>query len=829
MAVLESALAHAIEGRAQIVGVVAEAGTGKSRLCAELAERCRARGVPVREARGVAHGKLLPFQPLVELLRAIFGLREHDTASEARQKIAGALVLLDRRFDEVLPTVFELLGVPDPQRPAPVADPADRRRQIFAIIARLVRALGEREPSVVLLEDLHWFDDATVAFLDTLVEAIAGTKTILLVNFRPEFRASWMGRATYQQLPLLPLGDRAIGELLDDLCGTDASLRGLRELVRDRTGGNPFFVEEVVQSLVEAGSLEGSRGAYRLVRPMTALRVPSTVQSLLAARIDRLGDPERRVLDAAAVIGKRFPEAVLRRVVDGAHGVEQALTTLRSRDFVFEEVLFPETEYAFKHPLTQEVAYGTQLAERRRMTHAAVARVLEETQGGKEERAALLAHHWEAAGEALAAAAWHRRAAEWSERHSPSSAVGHWRALRGLASRIEDPAAAAVHRIAAAIGIVRVADYDVVERDEIDSEFGEGRRLAVEIGDFDAQVRILLAYSALVLEDGDFDRSAGLLAEAEEAAAATADPELKFVVRGHAAYARVMRGEQTKALELYDQAFALLGDVVPTDSFVLRRYLGAGTNRALIVGEAGRLDQAVREIKRLHDVAVKSHDLHYECITLWSLARLGIYRGEAAEVLRHAETALERTERLGALGFRVVSRLALGAGHLLAGNPAQALLVFEEAERLATPGSLTVNQRLQLLARRAEAHLAAGDGDAALAIAREAARSAEGVRRLGAADAFLSYARVLLAAGPAHERDSERALDAAEDVAGHCGAALYRAAILVERARLAEVRGDAAGAQAQFAEAIRLYGEMGATGHARRLARDLGLDVRQSA
>src|SRR5207244_1404973 len=133
-----------------------------------------------------------------------------------------------------------------------------------------------------------------------------------------------------------------------------------------------------------------------------------------------------------------------------------------------EEVLFPETEYAFKHPLTQEVAYGSQLTERRRSTHAAVARLFEGMEAAKhDERAALLAHHWEAAGEVLAAAAWHRRAAEWAERHSPSSAVGHWRALRRLASEIADPAAGAGHRIAAAIGLVRAADYDVVKRDEV--------------------------------------------------------------------------------------------------------------------------------------------------------------------------------------------------------------------------------------------------------------------------------------------------------------------------------------------------------------------------
>src|SRR5262249_8392044 len=202
---------------------------------------------------------------------------------EARQKIAGSLVLVDPRFEEALPLVFDFLGVPDPARPTALADPADRQRQLFGIIARLIHSLGERDPNVIVLEDLHWFDEGTERFLENLVDAIAGTKTLVLLNFRPEFLAHWMKKATYPQLPLLPLGAVAMRELLDDLLGRDPSLRGLPELIEERTGGNPFYMEEVVQSLVEGRSLEGARGAYRLVGSVTELRVPPTIHALLAA------------------------------------------------------------------------------------------------------------------------------------------------------------------------------------------------------------------------------------------------------------------------------------------------------------------------------------------------------------------------------------------------------------------------------------------------------------------------------------------------------------------------------------------------------------------
>src|SRR5262245_11885216 len=682
MATLESALARAAEGQGRVIAVAADAGTGKSRLCAEFIERCRARAIPVHEGRGVAHGKLLPFLPLLELLRSVFALSERDNAREARQKIAGTLVLVDPRFDEPLPLVFDFLGVPDAARPAPLADPADRKRQMFGIIARLIHSLGEREPTVILLEDLHWFDEGTDRFLETLVDAITDTKTLVLLTFRPEFLAHWMKKPVYHRLPLLPLGAAARRELLDDLLGRDPSLHGLPELVERRAGGNPFFMEEVIQSLVDGGNLQGARGAYRLIGGVNELSVPPTIHALLAARIDRLPERERRLLQAAAVIGKRFPEPILARIA-GLPGAElaEALRMLRARDLIFEAVLFPEVEYAFKHPLTQEVAYASQLVERRRSAHAAVAELIEREGGVKlNERAALIAHHWEAAGEALRAAGWHRRAADWAEGSAPQSTVVHWRAVRRLAAEVAESAEVVPLRIAACVGLLRAADFDLVERAEFESAFDEGRTLALESGDDEARVRILLAYSALILHDDEWEKSGELLAEAEAIVGGIDDPELKFVVRGHAGFTAVLRGDQRQALERYDEAFALLGNVRPRESFFLRRYLGAGTNRAMIIAESGRLAEAAREIERIRRIALEARDMTYVCIADHCRGRLAIYRGVPSEVLAHARAVFETAERLNAPGFRASARLFIGASHLLESNYDESIAAIREAK-----------------------------------------------------------------------------------------------------------------------------------------------------
>src|SRR6266478_2394485 len=306
MHVLESALARARDGNAQVVGIVGDAGLGKSRLSFEFLERCRARGLMTYETTGVAHGKAIPFLPILRLFRAFYGITEQDSDATARERIAGRLLLLDDRLRESLPLNFDFMGVPDPENPAPRIDPEARQRRMFDIVRRVVQARGQRETTVTLLEDLHWFDAGSAAFLEPLIEAGVGTRALVMLNFRPEYQAPWMGKSFYHQLPIAPLGPDAIRELVDALLGNDPSTAGLAEAIHARTAGNPFFTEEVIQNLIESGKLEGSKGGYRLVTPIDKLEVPSSVQALLAARIDRLAEREKDVLQTAAVIGREF-------------------------------------------------------------------------------------------------------------------------------------------------------------------------------------------------------------------------------------------------------------------------------------------------------------------------------------------------------------------------------------------------------------------------------------------------------------------------------------------------------------------------------------------
>jgi len=409
---LDGIFARSIAAGGQIVGVVGEAGVGKSRLCLEFVQRCRARAAVVYEVHCPAHAATVPWFAMRELLRSFLGLAQGDEVDAIRRRVAEQLRALDPSFMDAVPRILEILGVVDtaaPSRPAPRAT-----TELAGFMRRFFRLRSANQPGLVLIDDAHWMDRASDDLVREIAASVRGTRTLLLANFRPEYRPAWIGGSHYHQLALAPLGEEAGRELLRDLLGSDGSLGELSARILEHTGGNPLFTEEVVEALAASGRLVGDHGAYRLASPIEALALPATVQALLASRIDRLSDRAKHLVQAAAVIGKQFDEPLLREVsgVVDDRDLDAALAMLLEQEFLRLVSLAPHPAYAFKHPLIGDVAYHSQLGERRAGLHAAVATALETLRADRlGEYAALIAHHWEASGMRFEAARWKRRAA----------------------------------------------------------------------------------------------------------------------------------------------------------------------------------------------------------------------------------------------------------------------------------------------------------------------------------------------------------------------------------------------------------------------------------
>ena len=411
LAWLDGIFSRSMESDGQVVGVVGEAGVGKSRLCLEFVKRCRARGTAVYEVHCPAHAATVPWFAIRDLLRSYLGLSHADEVDTIRRSVTEQLCALDASFARSLPLVLEVLGVGEA---ASTHATSRAPTELAGLMRRFFRLRAAKQPGIVLIDDAHWMDRQSDDLLQEIAASVRGTRTFLLANFRPEYRPAWIGGSHYHQLALAPLRDEAGRELLQDLLGVDASLGELCAYILERTGGNPLFTEEVVQALAEAGSLVGTRGAYRLTARIEALALPVTVQALLASRIDRLGERAKHLLQAASVIGKQFDEPLLREIggVVDDRDFDTALAVLQEQEFLRLVAPSPNPEYAFRHPLMADVAYRSQLGERRARLHTSVATALETLHADRlGEYASLIAHHWEASGMRYEAARWKRRAA----------------------------------------------------------------------------------------------------------------------------------------------------------------------------------------------------------------------------------------------------------------------------------------------------------------------------------------------------------------------------------------------------------------------------------
>jgi predicted ATPase/class 3 adenylate cyclase len=384
MDALNTALERAHSGMGQIVAVVGEPGVGKSRLYYEFVRSHRTKGWFVLESGSVPHGKATAYLLIIDLLWNYFQIESADDPRRIREKITGKVLILDESLRPTIPALFAILDVPVDDQATKDDSPAQRRKRTFDACRALLLYEAQVQPTVVVFEDLHWMDSESLAFVDSLVESLPKAALLLLVNFRPEFHSTWSAKSYYTHIRIDPLPPQSAEKLLRDRLGDDVSLNVLRRLLIERTEGNPFFLEESARTLIESGALAGARGEYRLVTPLTAIALPVTVQSVLAARIDRLGPEDKRLLQSASVIGKDFALVLLDEIADAdADALQRGLANLQAAEFIYETRLFPEPEYTFKHALTHDVAYGGLLAERRQTLHANIVEAIERLHPGR--------------------------------------------------------------------------------------------------------------------------------------------------------------------------------------------------------------------------------------------------------------------------------------------------------------------------------------------------------------------------------------------------------------------------------------------------------------
>jgi len=712
LAQLLRALDQGRQGRGQLVAVVGEPGMGKSRLTLELTRSQRLDGWLVLQAGAQFYGKNTSYLPVTDLLKRYFKLEDQDVSETTRAKVVETILTLDHALNGVVPGLLALLDAHGYDSEWKQLDPAQRRQRMLDAVKRLLLREAQNQPLLVILEDLHWIDSETQALLESLVESLPAARMLLLVNYRPEYQHAWGSKTYYTQLRLDALPLQSANELLRVLLGADASVEPIKPVLIARTGGNPLFLEESVRTLVETRALVGERGDYKLTVALADVQVPPSVQSILAARIDRLAPEAKRLLQSAAVIGMDVPFKLLLAIADVPEAMLHAhLAHLQAAEFLYEAALFPDLEYTFKHALTHEVAYGGLLKERRRVVHAQVVEAMEMSLRDDRlaEQVDRIAYHalrgelWEKA------LSYFRQAGDRAFAHSAhrEATASFDQALIALSHLPTTPSIAeeAIDiRLKAASCLVPLGELepiiDHLRRAELLAEsIGDQRRLAYIFTNMTKYFRI----------SGDTAAARDSCKRALEVAETLADTEVTAIANYELAELYRKLGDYLRAIDAFKRTTRQLEAVLsakpsrPTAPGV--GIVFARNWQIMCLAEVGEFSEATTLGEESRRIAERADNPFSLMSTFLAIGSLALLKGD----LLNAIPLLKRAVALGREGaFHLLipqATSALGSAYVLAGQGTAGLALLREAIEQAALRNLNLSR---ILTRLGEACLAAG-------------------------------------------------------------------------------------------------------------------------
>jgi class 3 adenylate cyclase/tetratricopeptide (TPR) repeat protein len=791
-------------GHGQVVALVGEAGVGKSRLTWEFTHSHRAKGWLLLESSAVSYGKSMPYRPVIDLLKTYLQIEEWDDSRRICEKLTRKLLTLDRALEPTVPALLALLDVPveDPEWQA--LDPSRRRQRTLEACKRLVLRESQVQPLLLVFDDLHWIDTETQAFLDSVIESLPTARLLLVVNHRPEYEQRWASKS-YHLLRVEPLPPETAEELLHALLGADPSLQHLKPLLIERTGGNPFFLEESVRTLLEGDVIAGVRGAYRLALPHGTIQVPRTVQAILAARIDRLPPEEKRLLQTAAVIGMDVPFTLLRAITDrSGEDLRGGLSHLQTSEFLYETSLFPDLEYTFKHPLTHDVAYGSLVRTRRRALHARIVEAIERLYPHRlTQQFERLAHHasrgemWDkalhyfrrAGAKALA------RSAYWEAGESFKQAL----VAAGYLPESTDTIQKAIDvRIRLYYALFPVGEINqllsyLVHAESLATTLGDRRRL----GTVSAQ----MASCFFIL--GDYNRAVEYSERALAIGAAVEDVTLQLQAAFHLGLAHHALGEYQRA----NDTFAKNEDHPPTD---LMGIIYSTVSIAWSAWSLAELGEFSRGIARAEQAVKTAEALGDQFSLLNAYGSVGVVylgRGDLHSAIPPLERCLALSQETRNYSTIGLSSAFLGHAYALSGRLAEAVALLERSVNQAEKGMVSAHSLgVRFLS---EVQLQHGRIEHALERAQLALDLSREHRERGhEAYAIQLLAEVASHRGPPGEEVAQRHYRQALALAGELGMRPLVAHCHLGLGKLYRRVGKRDQAQEHLATAATMYGEM---------------------
>jgi len=659
---LQSRLAAAMTGQRQLVTILGDAGIGKSRLLFEFRRRAAQQGVGYIEGRCVSYGGAIPFLPVVDLIQRSFRLTEADGAEAVAQKIRAGLRTLDLDFEESGPFLLNLLGFKEGMEGLAHLSADAVKTRTFDVLRRIVLRANEIRPMIVGVEDLHWIDRSSEDLFNVLVESLAGAPILLVCTYRPGYQPRWIAQSSTTQIALPPLSSTECLALAESMMPSRKLPTSLTQIILSRAEGNPFFLEEITRAITERGDVAGD------------LAVPDTVQGVLMARIERLPEDAKRLLQIAAVLGRVAPGRVLEAVWGESPRLTRNLRELQRLEFVYERPVGEDSIYSFKHALIQEVAYGGLLEAQRRDLHLAAARAIEDLNAGRvDDVCDSLAYHYAKTGETAKAVEYLlRSAAKAAARHAHVEAVA---ALEAALARVPELQPDVQDRLALQIVLSLTGSLTNLGRfpeilqllaaHEARLERTVEPRLA---GLFHFQAALIWSFI------GDNERSERHARKALQASEQAGDRATMGKAHYVVALTGVWLGRPQEVIAHGTTAVELL------DGTGERYWLGLahwilGLNYALV----GRFESALAEESRASEIGADRADPRLLSYADWAMGTIQAFMGEAELGIAACQRSLERSpdpfNTATALGF-------LGFAYLESGRPEEAIRHLERAVEL---------------------------------------------------------------------------------------------------------------------------------------------------
>ena len=634
---------RAKSGAGQVVGMVGEAGVGKTRLLLEFKKQLPQDKFTYLEGRCLHYGSSMAYLPIMDILRSFFEIKKEDRNFIIQKKIKDKLFSLDERLVNILPSLQDLLSLGVEDKAYLQLQPGEKKLRIFEAIRDLLIREGERRPLILAVDDLHWIDRTSQECLGYLIEWLANARILLVLLYRPEYTHQWESKSYYSRVGLEQLSTQVSAELVQAILSDGKVVSELRELILSKAGGNPLFVEELTHNLLENGSIHRKDSQYVLTRKASEIDVPESIQGIVAARMDRLEENLKRIMQVASVIGREFAFRILQTIMGMRQELKSHLLNLQGLEFIYEKSLFPELEYIFKHALTQEVAYNSLLQKRRQQIHEKIGQAIESLYAERlEEFYEALAFHYARSDNKLKAIEYLDLASQKAvELCAMEEAITYFNEAMKLLDELPDDALNQKRRIfllvnqwAAFLLLFRQPEYyDLLTRYE---------PMAVGLGDPGILGAFYACLGSIQWWFGFLSQSVPTLAEAARLCEEAGDAKRAGNVINSLQWCHFWMGDFDQVIALKEDALRLL-DI----AFNSRTYVMSMSATSMAYSQMGQWEEAKKDGQQGLKVAEEYSNNSLASFAAFALALANILENNPRQALDFAESAVQKAPTIG--------------------------------------------------------------------------------------------------------------------------------------------------------------------------------------